>query len=103
MCYKARSGIASPLKGTSMTVVVRISEEAHESARRIAALQGRSLTDLLDDAWNDYLEKHREDFAAKFEEAAKLLRQGDTEGLAALASESVEARAAAAVSARNKQ
>lgn len=86
-----------------MTVVVRISEQAHESAKRIAALQGRSLTELLDDAWYDYLEKHREDFAEKFEEAAKLLREGDTEGLKALASESAEARAAAAVAARNLQ
>ncbi len=86
-----------------MSVVTRISEETHESARKIAALQGRSLSDLLDDAWSDYLDKHREQLAATFEEAAKLLREGDTEGLAALASESVEARAAAAVGARTEQ
>lgn len=86
-----------------MSVVVRLPEELHESAKKIAALQGRSVADLLTDAWNQYLHTNREELAERFEEAAAFLRSGDTEGLAALASRSAAARAAAAIEARHEQ
>lgn len=76
-----------------MSVVVRISEDVYESARRIAALQGRQASDLIGEAWGQYLEHHREQFAVDFEHAAQLLRSGDTKGLAELASRSVSVRA----------
>jgi len=85
-----------------MSVVVRLPEDMYESAKRIAALQGRSPADLLTDAWEQYLVVHREELATGFEEAAELLRAGDTEGLATLASRSADARAAAAVAARSE-
>ncbi|MDX6587246.1 MAG: ParG [Solirubrobacterales bacterium] len=82
-----------------MSVVVRIPEDLHDQVKRIAALQGRQSTDVLRDAWAQYLEAHRTDLAANLEQAAELLRNGDTQGLAELASSSVDARAAGAAEA----
>jgi hypothetical protein len=76
-----------------MSVVVRLPEDIYASARRIAALQGRQANDLLREAWEQYLEAHREQFASDFEEAAQLLRSGDTDGLTGLASRSAKERA----------
>jgi hypothetical protein len=77
----------------AMSVVVRLPEDVYESARRIAALQGRQASDLIGEAWGQYLESHREQFAADFEQAAHLLRTGDTKGLTELASRSARVRA----------
>jgi hypothetical protein len=79
-----------------MTVVVRLPEDFVDNVKQVAALQGRHYTDALADAWAQYLETHREQLAATFEEAAALIRAGDTSALAELASRSVDARAAAA-------
>jgi len=76
-----------------MSVVVRLPEDVYESARRIAALTGRQASDLIGEAWGQYLETHREQFAVDFEQAAQLLRSGDTKGLAELASRSASVRA----------
>jgi hypothetical protein len=85
-----------------MSVVVRLPEELYANVRKIAALQGRQPAEVLTEAWQQYLAKHREELAADFEEAAHLIREGDTEGLAGLASRSVEARAAGAAEAARK-
>jgi hypothetical protein len=76
-----------------MSVVVRLPEHLYASARRIASLQGRQAADLLSEAWAEYLDVHREQFASDFEEAAQLLRSGDTQGLTELAGRSVKDRA----------
>jgi predicted transcriptional regulator len=86
-----------------MSTTVRVPEEVNEAIKRIAAVQGRSPGDLIAEAWNDYLQKHREQFAADFQEAAALIREGDTEGLARLASRSVAARAEAAARAAREE
>ncbi|MFL5886708.1 MAG: hypothetical protein ACJ77M_16685 [Thermoleophilaceae bacterium] len=87
-----------------MSVVVRLPEELYESAKRIAALQGRQPSDVLAEAWEQYLSAHREDFANDFEHAAELLRAGDTDGLMKFATRSARARAeAAAEAARTKE
>jgi hypothetical protein len=87
-----------------MSVVLRVPEELYESARRIAALQGRQAGDLLREAWDLYLEAHREQLAADFEEAAQLIRSGNTAGLTEFAGRTTEQRAAVAASAaRAKQ
>lgn len=83
-------------KGAVMSVVLRVPDELYESARRIAALQGRQAGDLLREAWDLYLDKHREQLAADFEEAAKLIRSGDTAGLSDLATRTTSQRAEAA-------
>jgi len=79
-----------------MSVVLRVPEDLYESARRIAALQGRQAGDLLREAWDLYLDAHREQLAADFEDAAKLIRSGDTAGLSEFAARTTEQRAAAA-------
>ncbi len=79
-----------------MSVVLRVPEELYESARKIAALQGRQAGDLLREAWDLYLEAHREQLAADFEAAAKMIRAGDTAGLSEFAGRTTKQRAAAA-------
>ena len=74
------------------TTTVRIPADVFQSARRIAALQGRTPGDVLADAWHEYLVENREQFAADLEEAAELVRAGDTEGLARHTSRSAEER-----------
>jgi predicted DNA-binding protein len=44
--------------------------------------QGRQSSDLLREVWEKYVENHRDELAADMEEAAKLLREGDTITLA---------------------
>lgn len=85
-----------------MSVVVRLPEELYANVRKIAALQGRQPAEVLTEAWHQYLSSHREELASSFEEAANLIREGDTEGLAELASRSVEARAEGAAEAARK-
>ena len=82
-----------------MTVVVRLPEELYESAKRFAALQGRQPSDVLADAWGQYLEANREQLAADLEQAAQMLRAGETDALAEFASRSARARAEAAADA----
>jgi hypothetical protein len=65
------------------SVVVRLPEELIESARRVAALQGRQPADALADAWGDYLDRHRVQIAKDFEETARLLREGNMNALTA--------------------
>lgn len=100
MCYKTLSVPQDFLllrrKGRLMSVVVRLPEDLYESARRIAALQGRQAGDLLGEAWDLYLDAHREQFATDFETAAQLLRDGDTAGLNELAGRNAKLRAAEA-------
>ncbi|MGI8414313.1 MAG: hypothetical protein ACR2QA_17830 [Solirubrobacteraceae bacterium] len=87
-----------------MSVVLRVPEELYESARRIAALQGRQAGDLLREAWDLYLNANGEQLAADFEEAAKLIRSGNTAGLSEFAARTTDQRAvAAAAAARAKQ
>jgi metal-responsive CopG/Arc/MetJ family transcriptional regulator len=82
-----------------MSVVVRLPEDLYANVKKIAALQGRQPSDVLTEAWQQYLSKHRDELAASFEEAAALLRSGDTAGLTELASRSVETRAEGAATA----
>lgn len=76
-----------------MSVVVRLPEDVYESARRIAALQGRGASELIGEAWEQYLKQHREQFAADLEQAAELIRKGDTKGLTDLAGRTAGLRA----------
>ncbi len=79
-----------------MSSVVRVPTDVHRESKRIAELRGIAPGDVLADAWREYFEKHREQFAADLEEAARLLRDGAVEDLAAFASRTAPARAKAA-------
>jgi hypothetical protein len=53
-------------------------------------------------AWRQYLESHRDELAAEYEEAAGLLRRGDADALHEFASRSVVERAERAAE-RNRE
>lgn len=80
-----------------MTTTIRVPNEVHLEATRLAALRGQQPGDLIAEAWREYLSKNKDHFAADLEEAARLLRNGTTEDVAAFASRNVRARAERAV------
>lgn len=67
------------------TAPVRVHQETHEQTKKMAALVGRSAGELLDEAWEEYMEKHRAEFAAELETAAHLVRNGSRQDLVAFA------------------
>jgi len=82
-----------------MSVVARLPEDLYANVKKIAALQGRQPSDVLIEAWEQYMTTHREELASRFEEAAALIRAGDTAGLTEFASQSVKDRAEGAAEA----
>lgn len=83
----------------SMSAVTRLPADIHASAKAIAAMQGRTTGDVIAEAWREYVERHANEFAADFERAAALIREGDTEGLAAHANRFATAEIDAALEA----
>ncbi len=67
-----------------MSTTVRIPQEIDAPVKAIAAMQGRVVGEVLADAWREYFEKHRQEFAAEFERAAEVVRAGDTDAVASL-------------------
>jgi len=58
------------------TTTIRVSTEVHQQVNRLAKLCGDQPADLLATAWREYVERHRDDFAADLEAAAGLMRNG---------------------------
>jgi prephenate dehydrogenase len=83
-------------ESTVSTSVVRVPTRVHEEAARVAALRGQLPGNLIAEAWQEYIEKHREEFASDLEEAARLMRDGTAEQLAAFTSRFAPDRASAA-------
>lgn len=79
-----------------MSTVVRIPDEIDAPVKAIAAMQGRVPGDVLADAWREYFENHRKEFAAEFARAAEVVKSGDIEALAGLMNRSNKERAALA-------
>jgi hypothetical protein len=75
------------------TTVTRIPDEVLHGAKAIASLQGKTTNEVLAEAWQEYLESHRDEIAANVERAAGLLRSGDMDGLIAHANRDAEQRA----------
>jgi hypothetical protein len=84
----------------STSSVTRLPADIHASAKAIAALRGSTPGEVIAQAWREFVERHADEFAADFERAAALIREGDTEGLAAhanrFAAEQVDAAMKAA-------
>lgn len=59
-------------------------------------MRGQQQGDLLAEAWREYLQRHRNQFAADLEQAANILRNGTMNDLAEFASRRAPARAKAA-------
>jgi predicted transcriptional regulator len=83
----------------TMSTTVRIPDELLEDVRRIGALQGRAPGEMLAQAWQDFVERHREEIAADFEQAAAHIRAGDTAALASHVGRNRRSRAEAAAAA----
>src|SRR4051795_7902881 len=69
-------GPQRPEEKEPMSGVVRVSDEVHESAKKIAAVKGVSTADVFDAAMNEYIAVHKDDLAARFEHAAQAIREG---------------------------
>jgi hypothetical protein len=76
-----------------MSSVVRVPADVHKEITRIAAFRGQQPGHLIAEAWREFLIKHRKEFAADLERAAKLMRDGTLEELAAFTSRSAGTRA----------
>ena len=85
------------MSATTSTRVVRVPEDTHNEATQIAALRQVQAGEMLADAWREYMENHREEFAKDLEKTAKLLRDGTLEKLAEFTSRNADARATKAV------
>jgi hypothetical protein len=83
--------------------VLRVPAEVHNEATEIAALRRAQPGQLVAAAWREYMENHREEFAADLEKTAKLLRDGTMHELAAFTSRDASARAAKAVERLNSE
>lgn len=79
------------------TRVLRVPATVHNEATEIAALRRAQPGQLVAEAWREYMENHREEFAADLEKTAKLLRDGTMDQLAAFVSRNAADRAAKAV------
>jgi hypothetical protein len=80
-----------------MSRVLRVPDDVHSEATEIAALRRAQPGELVAQAWREYIENHRDEFAADLEKTAKLLRDGTMENLAQHTSRNAGARAAKAV------
>ena len=86
-----------------MTRVLRVPEQVHSQATQIAALRNSQPGHLVADAWREYIENHRDEFAADLEQTARLLRDGTLEQLTEFTSRNAEDRAAKTVQRLNSK
>lgn len=78
------------------STTTRIPADVVVEARAYAAAHGISVGEAIAIAWRSYFADNRDEVANRMEQAAELLRSGDTEALAAHLNQGVEARAIAA-------
>lgn len=78
------------------TTTVRIPEDVYGRVRVIAGLTGTTPGDLLSTAFDEYFEKHREDFAHHFELAQKMVFSGDVDSIMEMTKPARSRRAASA-------
>ncbi len=76
---------------------MRLHSDTHEEATQIAAMRRVQPSDVIAEAWREYMEKHREEFAKDLETLAGLLRDGTVDDVAKFVNRTSKARAAAAV------
>jgi len=76
---------------------MRLHPDTHDEATQIAALRRVQPSEVIAEAWQEYMEKHREEFARDLETLAGLLRDGTIDGVSKFVNRTSKARAAAAV------
>lgn len=79
----------------------KIPEDIRESVVKLAAMQGSKPADVLVRAWSEFLTRHREVLDTDSKEVGRMIREGDTAGLATYTGRHARERAKQAVS-RNK-
>jgi predicted DNA-binding protein len=65
----------------STTTTIRVPVELQEQVTRLSELVPETPGELLAAAWAEYVEHHRDEFAADLRRAAELLRDGTLEDL----------------------
>jgi predicted transcriptional regulator len=65
----------------SATTTVRVPVELQEQVTRVSELVRETPGELLAAAWAEYVERHRDDFAADLQCAAELVRNGTLQDL----------------------
>lgn len=81
---------------------LKIPEDLRESVVKLAAMQGSKPTEVLARAWREFLARNRELLDSDSKEVGRMVREGDTAGLAEYTSRHASERAKQAAS-RNKQ
>jgi hypothetical protein len=81
------------------TQPVRIPEETYRSARQVAGLLGTTPGGLLQEAFQEYVARHRDEINEAFDYAKKYVASQDREGLVHLASQGIRERARQAAAA----
>lgn len=76
-----------------MSGVVRVPDNVLNGAKHVAGIRGCQPGEVLADAWAEYFANHQDEFANDLEEAARLLRAGTLDDLAAFLGRGNEARA----------
>jgi hypothetical protein len=78
------------------TAVVRIDEHMLAGVKQIAAMRGTTPGDMLVRAWEEFVERHREEIASDFDHVAQAFRAGDREAVLDFMQKTRSARAEAA-------
>ena len=63
----------------AVTAPVRIPQEMLKEVKQVAALSGETPAELLAKVWSKYLDENRSALADEFSEAARILRERDTD------------------------
>lgn len=58
------------------SVTMRVADHVHAQSKQLAGLNSLSQSELVGKAWDEYVENHREEFAAGLEALAGLIRNG---------------------------
>jgi len=89
-----RSGVpAGAREETESGNEFNVPEDIREGVRLLAAMQGLEPGEVLVRAWQEFMSHHQETLNMESEEARRMLREGDKEGLAAYANRYVHERA----------
>jgi predicted transcriptional regulator len=83
------------------TAAVRVSDELLDDVKRVAALRRDTPGRLLAQAWSEYVATHRDEIATDFEDVARMLREGDRDGLVRFTQRTVRDRASTAAARAN--
>lgn len=75
------------------TKPLRIKADDHQPLGLLAAVEGRSRSDIVHDALREYMERHRDRLTAAFREAQAAVAASDVEALTALFEKGAEERA----------